>query len=112
MPSKKSVLKVYLASDELEQIMACADRAGLSLSMFAKRVCLGLPVPSLEQQQTLREVLKANADLGRLGGLFKLYLSTPDAPAQELRPEARRILREVEARQQELKAVAIQLRQG
>ena len=48
MPSKKTVLKTYLTPEEYEKIMESADRTGLSLSTFTKRVCLGLPVPSLE----------------------------------------------------------------
>jgi len=112
MPSKKYALKVYLAPEELESILANADKTGLSLSTFAKRVCLGSPVPSLENQQAVRDMLKINADLGRLGGLFKLYLATPDPPVPELPPESRRILREIEARQRELRAAIIQFRKG
>jgi hypothetical protein len=52
-------------------ISESAARAGLSLSTFAKRVCIGFPVPSLENKQAVQEIIKARADLGRLGGLFK-----------------------------------------
>ena len=104
MPSKKAVLKSYLTPEEYEKIMESADRTGLSLSTFAKRVCLGLPVPSLENQQARRELLKVNADLGRLGGLFKLCLSEKNRPLVALHQEVRRVLWEIEARQRELKA--------
>lgn len=109
MPTKKNALKVYLAPDEFEQIIASSERAGLSMSTFAKRVCLGAPVPSLESEKFRNELRKAIADLGRLGGLFKLWLSTPDAPAPELQPEVRRILREIEARQREIRTVVAKL---
>ena len=104
MPSKKTVLKTYLTPEEYEKIMESADRIGLSLSTFAKRVCLGLPVPSLENQKARRELLKVNADLGRLGGLFKLCLSEKDRPLVALHQEVRRVLWGIEARQRELKA--------
>jgi len=104
MPSKKAVLKTYLTPDEYERIQESADRAGLSLSTFAKRVCLGQPVPSLEKQHTRRDLLRINVDLGRLGGLFKLCLSEKGASTQALHQEVRRVLREIEARQRELKA--------
>jgi len=104
MPSKKAVLKTYLTPEEYEKIIESADRTGLSLSTFAKRVCLGQPVPSLENQRARRELLRINADLGRLGGLFKLCLSEKDRPLVALHQEVRRVLWEIEARQRELKA--------
>jgi len=109
MPSKKTVLKTYLTPEEYGKIMASADRTGLSLSTFAKRVCLGLSVPSLENQQARRELLKINADLGRLGGLFKLCLSEKEEPLVALHQEVRRVLREIEARQRELKAAVTRI---
>jgi len=104
MPSKKIVLKAYLAPGEYEQIMESADKSGLTLSAFTKRVCLGQQVPSMENQQVRRELLRINADLGRLGGLFKLCLSEKDRPLVALHQEVRRVLWEIEARQRELKA--------
>jgi uncharacterized protein (UPF0128 family) len=103
MPSKKAVLKTYLTPEEYKRIQEHADRAGLSLSTFAKRVCLGQPTPSLEKQHARRDLLRINADLGRLGGLFKLCLSEKDAPTRTMHQEVRRVLREIEARQRELK---------
>lgn len=71
MPSKKPRLTVYLTEEELRGIEASAARAGISLSTFAKLVCTGLPVPTLEHKQAVQEIIKARADLGRLGGLLK-----------------------------------------
>ncbi|WP_428561463.1 MAG: plasmid mobilization protein [Solidesulfovibrio sp. DCME] len=109
MPSKKTVLKTYLTPEEYGKIIESADRTGLSLSTFAKRVCLGLPVPSLENQMARRELLKVNADLGRLGGLFKLCLSEKEGPLVSLHQEVRRVLREIEARQREVKAAVARI---
>jgi hypothetical protein len=109
MPSKKAVLKTYLTPEEYERIQESADRAGLSLSTFAKRVCLGHPVPSLETHQARRELLKVNADLGRLGGLFKLCLSNKEGQFQQLHQDVRRVLREIEVRQRELKAAVARI---
>ena len=47
MPSKKLILRTYLTPEEFGEIRASADRAGLSLSTFSKRICLGFTVPSL-----------------------------------------------------------------
>ena len=106
MPSKKKRLPVYLTDEEHASISASAARAGISLSAFAKRVCTGMPVQSLEHKQAVQEVIKARADLGRLGGLFKSALADGLCSEHDLR----RLLREIEAGQRELKAAAMRIR--
>jgi len=101
MPSKKRRIAVYLGPDEYSRIQENANKAGLSLSTFCQRVCLGIPVPGLEHRQAVKDILKANADLGRLGGLLKLALS--QGGDKTILP---RLLREIDAGQSVLKAVA------
>lgn len=103
MPSRLATIKMYVTSEEYEEISASAKRVGLSRSTYIKRICLGLPTPSLEKQHARRDLLKAHADLGRLGGLFKLCLSEKQGSLVALHQEVRRILREIEIRQRELK---------
>jgi hypothetical protein len=101
MPSKKQRITVYLGPEEYSRIQESATRAGLSLSTFCKRVCTGTPVPGLEHRQAVRDILKASADLGRWGGLFKLALSEGgDKIALS------RLLREIDTGQNLLKAAA------
>ncbi len=109
MPSRLPTIKMYLTAEEHAEITANAKRSGLTSSTYAKRVCLGLPTPSLEKQQHRRELLKINADLGRLGGLFKLCLSEKETPLASLHPQVRQVLREIEARQRELKAAVAKI---
>jgi len=104
MPSKKKRIAVYLGPEEYSRIQESANRAGLSLSTFCKRVCIGTPVPSMEHQQAVKDILKANADLGRLGGLLKLALS--EGGDKIILP---RLLREIDMGQKELKAAARKL---
>ena len=106
MPSKKLRITVYLSPEEHAQISASAARAGISCSKFAKLVCTGIPVPSLEHKQAVLDILKTRADLGRLGGLLKSALGEGKGPEHELR----RLLREIESGQRELKAAATRLR--
>ena len=101
MPSKKKRIAVYLGPEEYDNIQASATRAGLSLSTFCKRVCIGIPVPSMEHQQAVKDILKANADLGRLGGLLKLALA--EGGDKITLPK---LLREIYAGQIALKAAA------
>jgi uncharacterized protein (UPF0128 family) len=101
MPSKKLRITVYLAPEEYNQIAESSKKAGISLSTFAKRVCLGMNVPSMEHKQAVRDILKASADLGRLGGLLKLALSE-GGDAFTLK----RMLGDIDNGQRALKAVA------
>ena len=75
-PRRTEQIKAYVTLEEFALIMESSDRAGLSLSEFARRVCLGFRVESREDHQARRELLKVNADLGRLGGLLKQALAT------------------------------------
>ena len=105
MPSKKKRITVYLGPEEYDRIQENAARAGLSLSAFCKLVSLGMPVPSLEHRQAVRDILKASADLGSLGGLLKPALS--EVVNISSLP---RLLREIEAGQAQLRAAAWKVR--
>ena len=72
---RKKVLTAYITEMEYGEITESSAKAGLSLSEFVRRVCLGNRIISREDQQARRELLKINADLGRLGGLLKQALS-------------------------------------
>lgn len=78
MPSKKPALTVRVTPEEQQQIIANATRAGLSISEYVRRVCVGHRVPSYEKAQAVRELIRVNGDLGRLGGLLKLWLMNED----------------------------------
>lgn len=98
MPSKKAVIKTYLTADEQAQMFASASKAGLSLSTFVKRVCLGHSVESVVDAEAVLAMLKVNADLGRLGGLFKAYLAEADRNTFAVR----KLLHDIEAVKDEL----------
>ena len=102
MPSRKQRITVYIGPEEYNRIQESANKAGLSLSTFCKRVCIGTPVPGLEHRQAIKDILKASADLGRLGGLFKLALSSEGQDRNTLQ----RLLREIESGMIQLKALA------
>ena len=98
MPSPdKKVLHAYLTHEEYDQIKAMADQAGLSISTFVKRVCLGQELRSKADQEAVRALLRANADLGRLGGLFKMALSEGKAGTKVF--DFRQTLRQIEKSQ-------------
>ncbi|WP_426811691.1 conjugal transfer transcriptional regulator TraJ (plasmid) [Pseudomonas sp. WOUb67] len=68
-------IKVYCLPTEREQIAANAKAVGLTVSTYLLRVGIGYEVKSTLDSQRVADLAKANADLGRLGGLLKLWLS-------------------------------------
>lgn len=74
-PKRSEQVKAYVTPAERSAIVESSERVGLTLSEFVRRVCLGARIESREDQQTRREFLKVNADLGRLGGLLKQTLA-------------------------------------
>lgn len=98
-PVRKNILKVYLTDDEYAEILENSKRAGLSLSTFAQKVCLGSPVLSREDKQARLELLKINSDLGRLGGLLKQAISVGGN-----RTEINNLLHNIRLLQEHLKA--------
>ncbi len=95
---RKNIIKAYITDDEYNEISESCSRSGLSISTFIQRVCLGSIVPSREDAQARRELLKVNADLGRLGGLLKQAITTC-GEREKIRP----LLKEIEILQLELK---------
>jgi len=106
MPTKKKAVTAYLTEEEFENVKIWAERAGLTLSTFIRKVSQGQPVKSLEPQMFRLELRRFRADLGRLGGLFKQSLAENKGPDHELR----RLLREIDGRQQELRDVVAKIR--
>lgn len=98
-PIRKNILKVYLTDGEYDEILESSKKAGLSLSTFAQKVCLGSRVLSKEDKQARLELLKINSDLGRLGGLLKQAISISGN-----KTEIKNILHNIRLLQENLKA--------
>lgn len=105
VPSTKNCMKAYVSEEEYAMITEKARMCGLSVSQFAKAVCLGFEVRSREDQYARVELRRVHADLGRLGGLLKMWLTNED----EHLVNVRRLLGELEARQAELRRVVARL---
>ena len=71
-------IKVYCLPDERAAIEANAQAAGMSTSAYLLAVGQGYRVQGVTDYENVRELVRVNGDLGRLGGLLKLWL-TDDA---------------------------------
>lgn len=68
-------IRVYANEGERALIKGGADATGLSMSSFLLNVGAGYPVRSIVDLKQVAALAKINADLGRLGGLLKLWLA-------------------------------------
>ncbi len=116
MPSRKGEesrdrhrhLKVVVSERERAAIETRAAATGLSVSAYLRNLGLGFQPHSTLDQEAILALLKVNADQGRLGGLFKLWLSGQSAPSAEV-AEIRKLLAAIEESQVKLKALIGQL---
>ena len=68
-------LRVPVLPIEEAEIKSKATDAGLTVAEYLRNLGLGYQVPSIVDSRQVDSLLKINADLGRLGGLIKLWLT-------------------------------------
>ena len=68
-------LPVPVRLDEEQGIRTKARDTGLSVARYMRQVSLGYLVPSAIDNQQVEKLLKINGDLGRVGGLLKMWLT-------------------------------------
>ena len=104
-------LRVFVTARERAEIETRAAATGLSVSAYLRNLGLGFQPHSTLDQKAILALVKVNADQGRLGGLFKLWLSGQSAPSPEIH-EIRKLLAAIEDCQLNLKALIGQLSDG
>jgi hypothetical protein len=96
-------LKVLVSERERAEIETRAAATGLSVSAYLRNLGLGFQPHSTLDHEAILVLLKVNADQGRLGGLFKLWLSGQSTTSAETL-EIRKLLIDIEDCQRKLKA--------
>jgi hypothetical protein len=103
--SRKVRIEAYVTPAERDRLRALAARLHISLSDLIHRSALGARLPDASRHETVRELVRINADLARLGNLLKLGIdeeSLDPAAATELIAEIRKRQAEVKAEIQKL----------
>jgi hypothetical protein len=95
-------IKVYCLPEERVQIEANAKAAGMSLSAFLLTVGQGYKVTGIVDFEQVRELARINGDLGRLGGLLKLWLTNDRRTVQFGESTIRALLSRIESTQDEM----------
>jgi hypothetical protein len=102
-------LKVVVSTAERAAIIERAKACDLSVSAYLRTLGTGFEPKSTLDNQSISHLLKALADLGRLGGLLKLWLSErPGQGASTI--DVRRLLRQIEAHQVQMKGIIERLK--
>lgn len=95
-------IKVYCLPEEKEQIEAQAKRAGMSAARYLREVGQGYHISGVVDYEQVRELARINGDLGRLGGLLKLWLTDDVRTAQFGQSTILAVLSKIAATQEEM----------
>ena len=95
-------IKVYCLPEVRAEIEANAKRAGISVARYLREVGQGYQVKGVMDYQYVRELVRVNGDLGRLGGLLKLWLTDDPRTARFGDATILALLGRIEATQAEM----------
>lgn len=106
-PNRKNTtpIKVYCLPEEKAQIQANAAAAGLSVASFIRKVAMGYQVESIVDIEQVVELSRVNADLGRLGGLLKLWLANDPRTVDFSPTLIKTLLAKIESTRRELRNI-------
>ena len=102
-------LRVPVLPDEEEKIKNLAAQAGLSTASYLRNIGLGYETKSVLDLKKVDDLAKVNGDLGRLGGLLKLWLTNKEKVARfgngVKEPDIRQLLLEIQKNQLQLRQI-------
>jgi hypothetical protein len=105
-PTRKARhLRVPVLPVEEEAIKAAAASAGLSVAAYLRNVGMGYQVRGILDNKRVEELARINGDLGRLGGLLKLWLTDDARTAQFGESTIRALLSRIEDTQDKMQGV-------
>jgi len=99
---RRQHLRVPVFPEEKELIEANAKRAGVSVARYLRDVGQGYQVKGVMDYEYVRELVRVNGDLGRLGGLLKLWLTDDPRTARFGDATILALLGRIEATQDEM----------
>lgn len=102
---RKKHLRVPVFPDEEARIEDAAKQAGRSVASFLRDVGQGYPVRGVMDYEKVRELVAINGDLGRLGGLLKLWLTDDVRTAHFGDSTIRALLARIEGTQDKMREV-------
>jgi hypothetical protein len=96
-------------ADEAQAIQTQARAVGMPVTSYLRAVGMGYQPRAVVDRDRIDEMLRVNGDLGRLGGLLKLFLSDDAKLSRFDSGQVRKVilitLRRIEETQSELRTV-------
>lgn len=102
-------VRVYCLPEERERIKSLAASSGRTTSNYLLTVALGYPVTHILDNNCVEELARINGDLGRLGGLLKLWLTNDERTLQFSEATIRALLSKIEDTQDAMHSVIRQV---
>ena len=75
-------IKVYCLTEEKKLIKEKAAQAGMSMAKYLREVGQGYQIRGIVDAEQVQLLAQMNGDLGRLGGLLKLWLTNDERTAE------------------------------
>jgi hypothetical protein len=95
-------LRVPVLPEEETAIKKNAAQSGLTVATFLRNIGIGYEVRGIVDNQQVLKMLAINGDLGRLGGLIKLWLTNDERVAMVGTTTLLKVLARIETNQQAL----------
>ncbi|MGL6156051.1 MAG: conjugal transfer transcriptional regulator TraJ [Ralstonia mannitolilytica] len=106
---RKHHLRVPVFPEEQQRIEEMASQAGRSVAAYLRDVGQSYPIRGVMDYEKVRELAAINGDLGRLGGLLKLWLTNDPKTAHFGESTIRALLARIEKTQDDMTAVMRQV---
>jgi hypothetical protein len=106
-PTRKATTPIYVwvTPEEKAVIMSLAKQTGRSMSAYLRLLGQGYTPKSIIDNEQVLELVRINGDLGRLGGLLKLWLTHDVRTAQYGESTIRGVLARIENTQDHMLAI-------
>lgn len=102
-------LRVPVLPDEERQITANAQAANLPVAVFLRNIGQGYEARTILDNRRVEELVRINGDLGRLGGLLKLWLTNDERTADFGEATIRAVLSKIESTQDQMQSLMRQV---
>lgn len=106
---RDKLIGVKCTAEEFEEISKRSLMYGVKNPMYLRNIALNYPLASKVDLHAFLELQKSRGDLGRLGGLLKMWLSDKDRKPGLDQIEVKALLKQIEAKQEEVAEYAKKL---
>jgi hypothetical protein len=108
-PKRRKHIRVPVLEEEDEIITRQAKQAGMSTARYLREVGQGYELKSTAHCEQVRELAQINGDLGRLGGLLKLWLTDDKKTAHFNTRTLYALLARIESNQEQMGEIMMRM---